>query len=156
MGLCSFFSNIGSNIASGAKKQKNIGHNAATGISSGIASGAKKPWEGVKEHRAEFAGTGLKGAEMLAPHLGSWGSAIAAAFKAVSPHLAKAIGGKFKKGYSLSRFFTSDESLSPSNASSSFSQLSPAHLNQGATRGVKQAIPTSRMPAGFRAKVKFK
>jgi hypothetical protein len=128
---------MGSSIASGAKKLKNAKHTAVTGISSGIASGAKKAWEGVKEHGAEFAGTALKGAEMLAPHLGVVGSALAAASKAASPHLAKAIGCKFEKGYNLSRFGKSNQSQSPSNVSSSFSQSSPAHLNQGGTPGVK-------------------
>jgi hypothetical protein len=45
MGLGSFFSNMGSNIVSGVKKLKDIAHNTATGISSGIASGAKKAWK---------------------------------------------------------------------------------------------------------------
>jgi hypothetical protein len=147
---------MGSSIASGAKKLKNAAHNAATGISSAVSTGAKKAWEGIKEHGSEFAGTALKGAEMLAPHLGPVGSALAAASKAVSPHLAKAIGGKFEKGYSLSRINKSNQSQSPSNVSSSVSQSSPAHLNQGGTPRVKQAIPTRGLPAGFRAKVNYK
>jgi hypothetical protein len=156
MGLGSFFSNLGSNISSGAKKLKNITHKAATGISSGISTGAKKAWTGIKEHGAEFAGTALKGAEMLAPHLGPIGSAVAAASKAVSPHIAKALGGNFEKGYSLSRFNKSNQPASPSNISSSISQSSPTHVAQGSTSGVKQAIPTTGLPAGFRAKVNFK
>jgi hypothetical protein len=91
MGLGGFFSNMGSNIASGAKKLKNLAHNTATGISSGIAPGAKKTWEGIKEHGAEMAGAALKGAEMLTPHLGPIGSAVSYASQALSPHLAKAI-----------------------------------------------------------------
>jgi hypothetical protein len=94
---------------------------------------------------------------MLAPHLGVVGSALAAASKAASPHLAKAIEDRFEKGFNLSRFGKSNESSqSPSNVSSSISQSSPAHLNQGGTPGVKQAIPTTGLPSGFRAKVNYK
>jgi hypothetical protein len=45
MGSCSSFSNLGSNIASGAKKLKNIAHNTATGLSFGVVTSAKKAWE---------------------------------------------------------------------------------------------------------------
>jgi hypothetical protein len=136
MGLGSFFSNLGSNITSGAKKLKNITHNAATGISSAVATGAKKAWEGVKEHGAEIAGTALKGAELLAPHLGPLGSAVALASKTVAPHLSKAIGGNFEKGYSLSRFGKSGQSQ-PSSSTAAVSQSSPTHISQGSTPGVK-------------------
>jgi hypothetical protein len=76
MGLGRFFSNLKSNISSGAKKLKNLEHNATTGLSSATSTGAKKAWEGVKEHGAEIAGAALKGAEMLAPHLGPIGAAL--------------------------------------------------------------------------------
>jgi hypothetical protein len=154
MGFGSFFSNLNSNIASGAKKLKNLAHNATTGISSAISTGAKKAWEGVKEHGAEIAGSALKGAEMLAPHLGPIGSAVSAASKARSPHLAKEIGSNFEKGYNLSRFKQQKESSLPPPQSTT--QSSSKHISQGLTPGVKQAIPTTGLPPGFRAKVSFK
>jgi hypothetical protein len=85
------------------------------------------------------------------------GTAIALASKAFFPPLAKAIGGKFEKGYSLSRFDKSIQpSLNHSNVSSAISQSSPAHPNQGMTPGINQAISTTGFPAGFRAKVNYK
>jgi hypothetical protein len=155
MGLGSIFSKLGSNISSGAKKLKNIAHDTATGISSGIASGAKKAWECVKEHGAEIAGTALKGAEILAPHLGPLGTVVSAASKAVVPHLAKAIGSNFEKGYNLSRFSKSNQSeSSPSNVSPSHQP--PTQISQSSTPGVKQAIPTTGLQPGFRAKINYK
>jgi hypothetical protein len=76
----------------------------------------------------------------------------------ISPHLAKAIGGNFEKGYNLSRFKQQPESSeSPTYISPKLtSQSSPKHISQGLTPGVKQAIPTSGLPAGFRAKVSFR
>jgi hypothetical protein len=154
MGLGSFFSNLKSNISSGAKKLKNLAHNATTGLSSAISTGAKKGWEVIKEHGPEIAGAALKGAEYIGPYLGRKGIAIAGASKIVSPHLAKAIGGNFEKGYNLSRFKQQQESsLSPPQLST---QSSPKHISQGLTPGFKQAIPTTGLPAGFRAKVSFK
>jgi hypothetical protein len=99
MGLGSFFKNIGSNIASGAKKTKNFLSNAKSGISNAISSGSKKAWSAVKEYGPELAGIALNGAEYIAPHLGPVGEAVHTASKAVSPHFAKALGEKFDKGY---------------------------------------------------------
>jgi hypothetical protein len=160
MGLGSFFSNLNSNIASGAKKLKNLAHNATTGISSAISTGAKKGWEVIKEHGPEIASAAFKGAEYIGPYLGPKGIAVAGASKIISPHLAKAIGGNFEKRYNLSRFEQQPESsesptyISPKLTSST--QSSPKHISQGLTPGVKQAIPTSGLPADFRAKVSFK
>jgi hypothetical protein len=105
--------------------------NKASGISSAVTSGAKTAWQGIKEHAPEVLGTALKGVEHLAPHLGPLGTAVSTASKALSPHLAKAIGGNFEKGYNLHRFgggasesHSSDNSNSVSDHSAASSPLS--------------------------------
>jgi hypothetical protein len=92
---------------------------------------------------------------LLTPHLGPLGSAVKLASKAVHPHLTKAIGGNFEKGYSLSRFDKSNKSQ-PDPVSSTITQSSPAHISQGSTPGVKQAISTTSLQPGFRAKISYK
>jgi hypothetical protein len=110
----------------------------------------------VKEYGPELAGMAWKGAEYIAPPLGPVCEALHTASKALSPHIAKALGENFDRGYNWIQEITPD--IEPPRTRLRYrikSRLRP----YGITKKVAPPEEFVRKPGqinGIRAHVSFK